>query len=136
MNIIKEDIIPETFGEFIDSLIIANIKMWHAQEMVYEVETLKKLTLESMFRFLKESTWLNLARNQMMEGVDSAMSNRLMDKHPDLIPLEKKEIINVSTPMYEANEVSNSLTYLPLPEIHPVSRQSFTYFFSFPEIEG
>ncbi|MFP4528471.1 MAG: hypothetical protein ACLFQX_07975 [Candidatus Kapaibacterium sp.] len=95
MNIIKDELRPETFGEFIDSLIITNIRMWHAQELVYETESLERLSRADMFDFLKQATWLNLERNRMMEGLDSQLAGAIEENNPGIkridIPSEKSD---------------------------------------------
>jgi hypothetical protein len=94
MNILKDKLAPKTFGEFIDSLIITNIRMWHAQEIVYEVETLEKLSKEEMFDFLKDATWLNLMRNKMMEGVELSFSSILSEKTNYIPNIINPELLN------------------------------------------
>jgi len=77
MRLANDNLEPQTFGEFVDALIIVNIRMWHAQETVYEIETLEKLTHGQMFDFLKNATWLNLMRNRMMDNLDSTLAVQL-----------------------------------------------------------
>lgn len=86
MNILSDKLGAETFGEFIDSLIITNIRMWHAQEIVYETETLAKLSREEMFDFLKQGTWLNLERNVAMDGLDAELAGHIWERSPALRP--------------------------------------------------
>jgi hypothetical protein len=89
MNILTDTLEPKTIGECIDSLIIQNIRMWHEQEKIYEIETLSKMQLADMFKFLKESGWLNLMRNQMMEKVDLELEQRIVSGSPPAGPRKK-----------------------------------------------
>ncbi|NJO93455.1 MAG: hypothetical protein HC820_02150 [Hydrococcus sp. RM1_1_31] len=84
MNIIKDELIPQSFGEFIDALLIENIRMWHAQELIYETETLDNLTREEMLNFLKEATWLNLMRNSAIDAVDSSFATQIVTQYPNI----------------------------------------------------
>ncbi len=84
MNILTTDLHPTTFGEFIDALIIANMRMWHAQEVVYETETLNAMSREEMFDFLKQATWLNLLRNRAMDGLDASLTAEILKNKPDI----------------------------------------------------
>jgi hypothetical protein len=84
MNIIDDELKPQSFGEYIDSLIITNIRMWHAQELVYETESLEQLSRRDMFGFLKDATWLNLMRNRMMEGVDEKLASTIEERNPGI----------------------------------------------------
>lgn len=84
MNILTDELHPQTFGEFVDALIIANIRMWHAQEIIYEPKTLDNLSRNEMFAFLKEATWLNLRRNYAMDGLDNSLAEQIIAKHPNI----------------------------------------------------
>lgn len=84
MNILTTDLQPKTFGEFIDALIIANMRMWHAQEVVYETEKLNAMSREEMFDFLKQATWLNLLRNRAMDGLDASLTAEILKNKPDI----------------------------------------------------
>ncbi|MBI3259117.1 MAG: hypothetical protein HYZ54_06565 [Ignavibacteriae bacterium] len=101
MNIITTDLEPKTFGEFIDALIIANLRMWHAQEVVYEIETLNAMTHPQMFDFLKQATWLNLLRNRAMDGLDSTLAAEIMERNPATERIDKPIAMEGQLPLWE-----------------------------------
>lgn len=100
MNILTDDLKPTTIGEYIDSLIITNIRMWHKQELVYEIENLERMSLDEMFDFLKDSGWLNLVRNRMMEKVDENFGAKL-NKKDNLVSGTNNIIEDISVPIWE-----------------------------------
>ena len=101
MNIITTDLEPQTFGEFIDALIIANLRMWHAQEVVYETETLRAMTHAQMFDFLKQATWLNLLRNRAMDGLDATLAAEIMERNPTTKRMDKPMTMEGQLPLWE-----------------------------------
>jgi len=84
MNILTDHFDPKTFGEFVDALIITNIRMWHAQETIYEPDIWKRLSRENLIDFLKKSTWLNLQRNFQMDGLDGSVVEKIVEQHPNI----------------------------------------------------
>jgi hypothetical protein len=101
MNILEDTLDPKTPGEYIDALIISNIRMWHEQEVVYEIDTLKNLTLEKMFSFLKKATWLNLERNQQMDGLDWKLLEKISKKHPSVLENNNQITFTSEKPLWE-----------------------------------
>ncbi len=101
MNILTTDLEPKTFGEFIDALIIANLRMWHAQEVVYETETLSAMTHTQMFDFLKQATWLNLLRNRAMDGLDSSLAAEIMERNPAIERIDTPISMEGQLPLWE-----------------------------------
>jgi hypothetical protein len=101
MNILKDTLYPKTIGEYIDYLLIQNIRMWHEQEKIYEIENLSKMQLPDMFKFLKESGWLNLMRNQMMEKVDLELEHQIGLKYPLPKPQGKERTKFNNIPIWE-----------------------------------
>lgn len=83
-NILKDRLQPQSFGEQIDALIITNIRMWHAQEVLFEEDTLAHLDKEGMFNTLKVATALNLERNVYMDGSDASFARTLEQRHPHI----------------------------------------------------
>lgn len=71
---------PATFGEWIDALIIQNLRMWHEQELVYETEALNRLTEEGLRGYLRRATWINLERNAAIDGLDARLVAGLFPK--------------------------------------------------------
>jgi hypothetical protein len=101
MNILSDDLTPLTFGEFIDALIITNIRMWHEQELIYEIETLKKMTKEEMLEFLKKATWLNLKRNFSIDSLDNMLADDIMRRHPDIKRRDELLAMNEQTLIWD-----------------------------------
>ncbi len=100
-NIIAEELKPRTFGEFIDALIIINIRMWHEQEIIYEIETLKKMKKKDMFEFLKRATWLNLQRNFSIDKLDGILEDKLMELYPDCKQKDKPTFMDEQKLIWE-----------------------------------
>ncbi len=84
-NIIVDELEPTNFGEFIDALIITNLRMWHAQEFFYELDLLKKLDKDQMYEKLRYGSWLNLQRNFQMDGLDAVVAAQLAERHPSVM---------------------------------------------------
>ncbi len=70
----KDALRPESFGAWIDALIIENIRMWHEQERVYEVDRLEAMPREDLVSFLKAATWINLKRNEAIDHLDAHLA--------------------------------------------------------------
>lgn len=68
---------PRTFGEWIDALIVQNLRMWHEQELVYETEALARLSEEELRGYLRRATWINLERNAAIDGLDAQLVGQL-----------------------------------------------------------
>ncbi len=83
-NILKDPLQPTTFGQQVDALIIANIRMWHAQEILFDLDALNALSKDGMYSTLKYATWLNLERNVYMDGTDGAIVEHLAHVHPSV----------------------------------------------------
>jgi hypothetical protein len=64
---------PTDVAAAMDTLIRVNIDMWHAQERIYEMESLERGSKEELRDFLQASTWLNLQRNTAMDAVNRAL---------------------------------------------------------------
>lgn len=101
MNVLSDKLEPQTFGQFVDALILANIRMWHAQEVVYETETLEKMSRDEMFHFLKQSTWLNLERNFAMDNLDAALARQISEKHPNVSLTGAPMTLQAQPPLWE-----------------------------------
>ena len=94
VNIISDELEPTNFGEFIDALIITNLRMWHAQEFFYELDLLKKLSKDEMYDKLKYGSWLNLQRNFQMDGLDAVFAAQLAERHPNLLAQQNETVDN------------------------------------------
>ncbi|GIV54676.1 MAG: hypothetical protein KatS3mg039_1194 [Candidatus Kapaibacterium sp.] len=73
---------PRTFGEMIDALIIMNIRMWHAQELFFDLDKLYALPHDQVLPLLTETTRLNLLRNQAMDGIDALLATHVERRFP------------------------------------------------------
>jgi hypothetical protein len=73
-----DDLAPRTPGEWIDALIVRNIRMWHLQEKVYEMDSLNRSSREDLIRFFKEATWMNLQRTEAMDGLDFQLAQAVL----------------------------------------------------------
>ena len=89
VNILTDELHPQSFGHFIDMLIIENIRMWHAQEIIYEPQIVENFSRDEMFAFLKKATWLNLRRNYAMDGLDNSLAEQIVKKHPNIERLDQ-----------------------------------------------
>jgi hypothetical protein len=98
-NIITGELRPQSFGQFIDALMITNMRMWHAQEFFYELDLLKQLSKEEMYDKLRFGSWLNLQRNIQMDGLDASLAARLNTMFPELELL--KEEVSEQTTIWE-----------------------------------
>lgn len=76
-NILRDRLAPRTFGEMIDALIVMNLRMWHAQELFFDLDKLTALPHDDIVPLLTYTTRLNLLRNQAMDGVDAALAELL-----------------------------------------------------------
>jgi hypothetical protein len=72
-DIIQGEWEPRSLGAWIDLLIIRNIRMWHLQERVYDLDALLKQDRTGLETYLKDATWMNLQRNTGMDQVDTAL---------------------------------------------------------------
>lgn len=95
VNILTDQLKPHTFGEMIDALIIMNIRMWHAQELFFDLDKLTTLPHDQIVPLLTYTTRLNLLRNQAMDGIDAALTLQLKKRFPSL---EISPDSNPSTP--------------------------------------
>jgi len=84
VNILRDRLQPHTMGQMIDALIIMNIRMWHAQELFFDLEKLYALPHDQVLPLLTETTRLNLLRNQAMDGVDALLARHLSERFPHL----------------------------------------------------
>ncbi len=91
-NIINDELDPQSFGEFVDALIITNLRMWHAQEFFYELDLLKKLSKDEMYEKLRYGSWLNLQRNFQMDGLDAVFAAQLAERHPDIVKQQNETV--------------------------------------------
>lgn len=71
----------DTLGSLVDKLITVDLKMWHNQELLYEI---RKMTFEEfkekywdtedgaerLWKYLKKATDLNCQRNVLIDEVD------------------------------------------------------------------
>lgn len=71
----------DTLGGLVDKLITADLKMWNAQEDIYEIRHMSfdefkqkffhdEAGAEKIWQFLKKACDLNLQRNQLIDEVD------------------------------------------------------------------
>jgi hypothetical protein len=81
-NILSGELKPQSFGAYIDALIITNMRMWHAQEGLYELDVLDSMTKDQMFSVLKKASWLNIERTKFMDGTDASLVEMLERLHP------------------------------------------------------
>ncbi|MCK9273069.1 hypothetical protein M0P65_05990 [Candidatus Gracilibacteria bacterium] len=85
----------ETLGSIIDKLTTVNLKMWNAQELLYEIrrmtfEEYKKKYFENeegakiLWSILKNSCDLNIQRNVLIDGIDEHILNLLNEDLTEL----------------------------------------------------
>ncbi len=91
-NILLDELEPQNFGEYIDALIITNLRMWHAQEFFYELDLLKQLTKDEMYEKLRYGSWLNLQRNFQMDGLDAVFAASLATRHPSVLEQNEHKV--------------------------------------------
>lgn len=84
VNILSDHLHPATFGELIDALIIMNVRMWHAQELFFDLDKLTALPHKEIVPLLTYTTRLNLLRNQAMDGIDAVLAEHLQRRFPQL----------------------------------------------------
>lgn len=84
VNILCDRLYPTTFGEMIDALIIMNLRMWHAQELFFDLDKLTTLPHEEIVPLLTYTTRLNLLRNHAMDGIDAVLAEYLQRRFPQL----------------------------------------------------
>ncbi|MCX7930016.1 MAG: hypothetical protein N2663_04785 [Chlorobi bacterium] len=82
LNILQDRLFPCTFGEMIDALIVMNLRMWHAQELFFDLEKLTAMPHENIIPLLTYTTRLNLLRNQAMDGIDAHLAKHLSQQSP------------------------------------------------------
>jgi hypothetical protein len=80
MSIIDGPLDLTTPGAIIDALIIVNIRMWHAQELIYEEEIFETLSQPQLVDYIRQATQLNLDRNSLMDRLDAAVAALFVDK--------------------------------------------------------
>jgi hypothetical protein len=73
----------DTFGSFVDELIVTNIQMWHVQERLYEPESLNAMSRSDMLHLLHRGTWLNLVRNRCIDNLDATLNRMLQPSTPE-----------------------------------------------------
>ncbi|MCS7000659.1 MAG: hypothetical protein RML15_08635 [Bacteroidota bacterium] len=81
-NILRDRLAPRTLGEMIDALIIMNLRMWHAQELFFDLDKLEALPCEEIIPLLTYTTRLNLLRNQAMDGIDARLAEQVQRRFP------------------------------------------------------
>lgn len=84
LNIHTDQLHPRSFGEIIDALIIMNIRMWHAQELFFDLDKLYALPHDQVLPLLTYTTRLNLLRNHAMDGIDAKLAEQLERRFPEL----------------------------------------------------
>ncbi len=89
INILNDTLRPRTVGEMIDALIIMNIRMWHAQELFFDLDKLYALPHDRVLPLLTYTTRLNLLRNQAMDGIDALFAAQLEKRFPGIASKEQ-----------------------------------------------
>jgi len=74
--------VSETVGDLIDKLTIANIKIWHAQEQVYEYERMTAEEYAQVPAAVAHKAWkriasLNLTRTELIGEIDSKLGEAI-----------------------------------------------------------
>lgn len=88
----------ETLGQLTDRLDTINLKMWWAQENLYQVRhmTFEEFKaefgteegLEKIWDYFKKATDLNIQRNNLIDDIDKFIGNLVTVLRPDLDPVE------------------------------------------------
>ena len=86
----------ETLGSIVDKLITVDLKMWHNQELLYEIRRMTfeqfeetfcedSESLQRLFNSLKKACYLNVQRNDLIAELDTFVVGMLADKeiNPD-----------------------------------------------------
>lgn len=102
-DIINGEWEPQSLGEWVDILIIRNIRMWHLQERVYHLENLFKEDRNGLESYLKDATWMNLQRNFAIDNLDSAYVEHIFGTIPKIIPQSIEKTID--TKVWEDIEI-------------------------------
>jgi len=93
-DILHDEWEPQSIGEWIDILIIRNIRMWHLQERVYHLENLFKEDRHGLETYLKDATWMNLQRNFAIDNLDSSYVKFIFGSIPKIEPQKIERAIN------------------------------------------
>jgi hypothetical protein len=80
MSVIDGPLQLDTPGAVIDALIIVNIRMWHAQELIYEEEIFESLSQPQLVDYIRRATQLNLDRNALMDRLDATVAALFVDR--------------------------------------------------------
>lgn len=88
----------ETLGQLTDRLDVANLKMWWAQENLYQVRhmTFEQFKqefgteegLQEIWEYFKKATDLNIQRNNLIDDIDKFVAKLIVTLRPDLDPVE------------------------------------------------
>jgi len=78
----------QTLGSLIDQLSVVNLKMWNAQEALYEVrkmtyeefekEFFNKENFKKLYEYFKKACDLNVQRNDLIDEVDELFAEIIM----------------------------------------------------------
>lgn len=88
----------ETLGSLVDRLDTVNLKMWWAQENLYQVRHMSFEEFKSEFgtdeglkriwEYFKKATDLNIQRNNLIDDLDNFIGKIVKVLRPDLDPIE------------------------------------------------
>jgi hypothetical protein len=80
----------DTLGSLVDKLSVVNLKMWHAQENLYDIRrmTLEQfkekyyndIGIENLFRSLNKAADLNVQRNSLIDSIDELVVEMIQSK--------------------------------------------------------
>jgi hypothetical protein len=84
---------PETLGSIIDRLCTIDMKMWNAQDELYEIRRLtfdqfmvkyhKAAGMKKLYDILQKACNLNYQRNELIDDIDKTIVEMLKAKDPD-----------------------------------------------------
>lgn len=85
--------VADTLGSLTDKLAIVTTRMWHCQDVLYEIRRMSKEQFiqkysgkqDEVYDILKRATDMNIQRNQLMDEIDMYIRDAVTGK----IPLEK-----------------------------------------------
>ena len=79
----------DTIGSLVDKLSVVNLKMWNAQEGLYEIRRMtlndfkkkyfNEKGIEELFNSLNKAADLNVQRNNLIDEIDKTVLNLIDD---------------------------------------------------------
>jgi hypothetical protein len=95
----------QTLGSLIDQLNVVNLKMWNAQESLYEVrkmtyeefekEFFNKENFQKLYNYFKNACDLNVQRNDLIDEIDETFAEIIVkvieNKKVDTDKLKRKK---------------------------------------------